>query len=416
MHRATGTAGAIAALLALAIVAACGSGGGGQTTDPGKPSQPSRPDSASAPAFTEKNVKLQPDLTVVERKGKAVVEKISDNGSGYTLDGSAPGVDKITEGKVLLVKNEVVGRVKKVERTGDDVHVTLGKVELGEIITDGEHSWNDLKPDTTRTKMLAYNDPKAITSGKDGDSAETQAEVEGSSTGDASVGGAVHAQNAAYQLAGPGASYSQQVKIGHLTVGVEYKPVPTGFEATLEVNDKVPAVEFGGQFILKMNKIATSGRIGFSEGKVDGATFQFNYTGALEMKWVAGKDSPGAFQYNNIVNIPLDFYLPLPTPSGITLLFFTKFKILLQPAVTSGGTALQMKANAVFNAQGGPSGGSFNVDSPTTAEAIKGVSLGVSGFVVALRPRIGVGVGIGEIAPQTTKSTYTPKIKICKPD
>jgi hypothetical protein len=460
--------GVVAALLAFTIVAACGRGGGGTTE---QPDQPTNPDADAAPAFVEKNLQLQPDLTVVERKDKPVVKSIEGNGTGYLLDGSAPGVDKISEGKVLLVKNEVAGRVKKIERAGGDVRVTLEGVPLGELVKEGEITWNGLEPGKSKTQAFRYDDPNAINPGGEDDDESGVQQNSGPASG--AIGGAIQAQPAGYRLntPPPQTTLSQQFTIGTLLVTVEYKPTPKGYEATLEVTEKVPGVEWGGQFILKMNKISTNGRLAFSEGKPDGAAFQFNYAGAVEMKWVAGKETPGTFAYNNVVNIPIDFYQMFPTPSGIPLLLFVKMKILLQPGVSSGGTALQVKTQAAFNASGGSSGGTFDADLPAKAEAIKGVSLGVSGFVVAIRPRVGIGIGVGamasagpfidgvvalgvthasatgmvpdcramtlsavvrygyesnllgfnteftkEFAPVKSKSTYTPKLNVCKPD
>jgi hypothetical protein len=82
------------------------------------------------------NVTYQPDVVFVSG-GPAAVRGGSADGLTWVLDGKAGGVDRVVAGKVLYASSRVAGRVLDVRRDGQDVAVTLGPVQLGEIVKNG---------------------------------------------------------------------------------------------------------------------------------------------------------------------------------------------------------------------------------------------------------------------------------------
>jgi hypothetical protein len=126
---------------------------------------------------------LRPDVIVIERVHPPVVKRMDPDGSGYTLDGSAPGVAHLRMGKVMLVKNEAVGRVNALTHSAP----RQGRARAGgrdrpgrrdqrrDARLDGHH------PDPTRARVIAWNDPNAevdISGKKDPGGSGTRTDVD----------------------------------------------------------------------------------------------------------------------------------------------------------------------------------------------------------------------------------------------
>jgi hypothetical protein len=82
------------------------------------------------------SITYQPDVEVI-RDGASAIKGWGSDGLTWTLDGKAAGVNDITPGRVLLVTGLAVGRVVAVEPSGADRIVTLGPVQIGDVIKDG---------------------------------------------------------------------------------------------------------------------------------------------------------------------------------------------------------------------------------------------------------------------------------------
>jgi len=79
------------------------------------------------------NVTYQPDVLIMEH-GDTALRSMESNGLIWHFDANAPQVDQIEEGKLLFATERCVGRVLHVARTGDDVAVVLGPVQITDII------------------------------------------------------------------------------------------------------------------------------------------------------------------------------------------------------------------------------------------------------------------------------------------
>jgi hypothetical protein len=130
---------AAAAVSFLPLLTACsGHGNGGSTTAP-----------AGAAALTDaeilygvsptrnSQVTYQDDVIVMEHGAEAIRSQ-SSNGLTWTLDANAPGAADIQPDKILFATGRVVGRVLAVERSGGDLAVTLGPMELTDVIKDAQ--------------------------------------------------------------------------------------------------------------------------------------------------------------------------------------------------------------------------------------------------------------------------------------
>jgi len=75
------------------------------------------------------------DVIIMEH-GADAIRGMATNGMSWTIDASAPHANEIKVDKILFATGRVVGRVLAVDRKGSDLSVTLGPVEITEVITE----------------------------------------------------------------------------------------------------------------------------------------------------------------------------------------------------------------------------------------------------------------------------------------
>ena len=80
-------------------------------------------------------VAYQDDVVILPH-GADAVRSMGATGLTWTLDATAPGADQLVRGKILFATGRVVGRILAMERTGNDLAVTLGPVEITEVIKE----------------------------------------------------------------------------------------------------------------------------------------------------------------------------------------------------------------------------------------------------------------------------------------
>ncbi|MEU0096850.1 hypothetical protein [Kribbella sp. NPDC006257] len=114
-----------------------GDGHGGGT--PGKPATDVATIMYGSAVKPDPNVKLQPDVVIVEGGPKAI-RSVSGDGAVWTIDGHAKGAGDLQPGKIMFATSKAVGRVAEVKKAGDDLAVTLSPVGLTDVIKDGEFS------------------------------------------------------------------------------------------------------------------------------------------------------------------------------------------------------------------------------------------------------------------------------------
>ena len=83
----------------------------------------------------DKSVTYQPDVVVVGG-GAAAIRELSSNGFIWTIDARAPHAADISPGKVFFMTNRAVGRVLEVHKSGSDLVLTLGPVDITEIVSE----------------------------------------------------------------------------------------------------------------------------------------------------------------------------------------------------------------------------------------------------------------------------------------
>ena len=103
----------------------------------------------------DKRVTYQPDVIVMEH-GAEAIRGPSTDGFTWAIDANAQGASDIQPDKIVFATGRVVGRVLKVVRKGNDLDVTLGPVELTDVIKEAHIDYSGaIDP----AKMIVYVAP-----------------------------------------------------------------------------------------------------------------------------------------------------------------------------------------------------------------------------------------------------------------
>ena len=83
------------------------------------------------------SVKYQPDVVIVGG-GAESIRGQSENGFVWTIDANAKHADELVEGKVMFVTGRALGRVLAVRRSGGNLQVFVGPVDLTDVVREAD--------------------------------------------------------------------------------------------------------------------------------------------------------------------------------------------------------------------------------------------------------------------------------------
>jgi hypothetical protein len=157
------TAAAAAVCLTPLLTACGGPGHGGSITTPARAATLTDAEIRYGVSPTRNSqVTYQDDVIVMEHGADAIRSQSSD-GLTWTIDASAPGAQDIQPDKILFATGRVVGRVLAVERIGSDLAVTLGPMELTDVIKDAQITYSGALDLDKMTVYMAPDYPGTFT-------------------------------------------------------------------------------------------------------------------------------------------------------------------------------------------------------------------------------------------------------------
>jgi hypothetical protein len=382
-------------------------------SDPIAISSGGTPDAPQVPAgVSATDLTFQPDVVVIERSGTPVVKRMDPDGAGFLLDGAAQGTDQIGVGEVILVRDEVVGRATQVTPQGEDIHVRIEPVALTDVFSDGDLVFDGVGLEPGRLQVHAWDDPDGIeplppTDGGAGGS------VTGPGTAPTELGPVTgHAPAPpAYRLVAT--QQAVTVTSGDYDFDLSYQPVGTsGIDMSIGISRSVfsdhgifrtseSSGKISGTLQVSLRNIAITSDYRIRKGELVRASQQvsFDGTATIDITAVAGESKTMAFR--EIVSIPWEINHTIFV-YGVPFLVAVKLKFLISPAISGMGTTLTFRTHADFAgsgvqdaAQPDASGdGSGDATNDGISNRVEGTGFGVAGMVFAIRPRVGLGLGV----------------------
>jgi hypothetical protein len=87
-------------------------------------------------------VEYQPDVIIMEH-GDQAIQSLAKNGMTWQFDANAPQVDQFQQGKIIFATGLAVGRIIDMKRSGSSVTVTLGPIQLTDVIKNGKFAMQE---------------------------------------------------------------------------------------------------------------------------------------------------------------------------------------------------------------------------------------------------------------------------------
>ncbi|MFK3978992.1 AAA family ATPase [Micromonospora sp. NPDC050397] len=337
--------------------------------------------------------------------GGGSVRSVTDDGLTWRLDPSADGADELAVGKVMFVTGRGVGRVVDVRREGDDLAVTIGPVQITEVIRDG--TFGSDKP-ISFENVVTYQVGTPFWSAGDGGTSDSGDGGTGGGTGGGVAGGYVPvAVPARPVLPDPGDRAAQPGP----RVGGGASPVDlNGFNVTPICCDHGAGVRFGydregirllGEAAFTWNRPSGTFNLDISGGTVRTATFRITGGAGIRLK-IEGASAVGAgHNIDPVLKLPVDFTVPLGVFLGVPFSATVNQTLNIRTAFSAKNG--NIKAEGEWKVDGGLgfgyANGSFGVQQPTLnttsniVDSIEGISVGVNGIVFVYQARFHVGIG-----------------------
>lgn len=378
---------ALLLLLLLAAGAGCSRTSNGSTSGPGK--VPSAQEFAYGRApVAGGGIKYKSDVVLVGG-GAGVVRGVSGDSMTWSIDAKAAHLDELKPGKVMFLTGKAVGRVLNLERQGDIVKVTLGPVDLADVISDGNIKVKapiDVKAMTFQTypNLPGLADPPstgtsnrpaptwdvttaAYTAGPDGDS-----------------------------LPPPSKGSSVEATVGPFAAEVGRKVTGDQSEFSLKLGYSKNGVTVGVEFATTMTSPQVDANLGFSGGSLKRQDLRIDGLKDISVKLISGSETGLSGNFKSRIEVPIELNFPLPTAVPLTISI--RFKAIVETAFSAKNSTLEAKGKVRLDGPLGFSGGKGIVPTANVIESpidtLTGISVGVTGVVVAAQIKVLVGLGI----------------------
>lgn len=382
------------------LLAGCGGGSGdGPAPAANRPSGvgPGSPEAVARYGYgpsKDKSITYQPGVVLIEG-GPDAIRAASDDGLVWTIDARAGGASELEPGKVMFAASQAVGRVVKVEQAGNDLKVTLGPVELTDIIRDGRITIDQpISLDGMTFKVIdvpgAWEDI----------SPDAQATPQGSSSllpagsryvMDIPPGGL--AQGAPRnQLVDPNKAFA---KVGDWDLTAYKSPGKIGVNANHGVGGL--GLKAGIDVYITVGNLNLYADVPIANGQVGQSTFRLEGVTGVGIDIAAGTAEGLSDNRQVKMEVPIELSQQIWV-GGFPVTLKQKFRLLVQTAFTAKNGNLSAGGYWKLDGPLGYDGQTLLVPTMTTGksilESIQGVSVGVNGVVVAAEFRFGAQLGL----------------------
>jgi hypothetical protein len=400
------------------LLASCGDSGGGQT-GASIPSGP--PDQATSTygygASRNAPVTYQPDVVVVEG-GPGVIRSVSGNGLIWTIDGSASGASDLQVGKIMFATSRAVGRVVEIHDDGGNRVVTLAPVQLTDVVRDADIKLDrDLDPSS-----VSYQEVPDLPGALSQPSSSSTPAPSASPASTSAAPGAItlitlptlrlaaaphHATLAADAPALPPASpISKDFSLGNWTAKPRYSAGELGFGIEYKASLGLKA---GIDFAFATSNLHITSEDSIHGGQTVKSGFLIEGIQGLTISLSAGAANGSADNDKVRIEFPIELTIPIPpqpATAGLPLQIVLTFNFLVETALTGQNSTVLATGKYTLSGPIGISGGklqgpSFGVQQ-SIIDSLKGITLGPSGIVAAVKIKCLLGVGIpvlGESGP-----------------
>ena len=332
-------------------------------------------------------VTYQSDVIIMEH-GADAVRAMASNGMTYTIDANAPHADEIKVDKILFATGRVMGRILKVDSTPEGLAVTLGPVEITDVIKDC-----DLKSDqpldfSSAVVYVAPDYPGATTEDKPTETSLGPPQVP---MYFASF------QQATQQTAGPTFGAPLQMFIDNFMIipvccgglGITIARQGTGvtMQASATVQLSNPHVVF---------------KLVIQHGTIYTALVQLAGTAGFRVNFQARTDAGVTGNIKKNFFVPVDNTFPL-LGLAVPLSVVIRQTLRVETIFSAQTGTLEATGEYAFTGDfraGKENGGAWSAQGPmgvTTkqnlANTLTGVSMGVNGLVFAYGAKVIVGIG-----------------------
>ncbi|MEP7087483.1 MAG: hypothetical protein ABI884_09120 [Gemmatimonadota bacterium] len=332
-------------------------------------------------------VTYQPGVIIMEH-GSDAVRAMASNGLTWTIDANAPGAKEIAVDKILFATGRVMGRVLAVDRTPTGLAVTLGPVEITEVIKDC-----NIKSDQPLDIGSAL-----VYTAKDFPGASTTDEPE-------QTGFAPHVPVyfASYVPQAPDAPAMPGIGAPTELILNDFHVIPVccgGLGITLAHDGQ--GVKMMASAVVELNQPTVHFALVIQNGTIYTAYVQLTGTAGFKVHFTAGTDAGIAGNIRQNFFIPIDATFPI-TGIAVPLSVVIRQTLRVETIFTAQTGTLEATGEYAFGGEfkaGKENGGAWRADGPTSvttkqnlANTLDGISLGVNGLVFAYGAKIIVGIG-----------------------
>lgn len=393
-------------------------------------------------------VTFQPDVVIPGGGADSVVE-VSGDGLTWTLDGDAAEVSDLVVGKVLLVTNRGAGRVLGVATLDNgDVAVTIGPAEITDVIRDISTSYDgEIDPNliqiraapslpaaadvTNRSSESTESDepgaPDEPTGEGEGDGAggSTTTTTTSGTTEDAPRNLVVRPIAAAAAAGSPGPLAAPAVATAAAPTevpadrGILPPPAQVPFPVVpvegmrafpLHGSDGSWGVELAydrnglkvnGSARVYLEKPAIHFDLVIDDGKIITAEARLDGVAGVRATFDAATEAGLQANIHQVVDLPIDISIPIFGPAlPFAANFHQSFKI--DTVFSAKNSTISFNGDYAFRGslRAGYRDGSFGVAAPSglsvkrsLLQSAGGVSVGVTGFIIAHQLRMTIGIG-----------------------